>query len=248
MKIYTALQIGEYHLNHCEDYLFVGEIGNDKLLCAVMDGCTMATDSYFASTLVGKLLRKIAKEKGYKELYEKDASTIDIDDYLKAIVSHLFNELIVAKNQLQLERNELLTTLIILLFDKKLNEGIVLAIGDGLININGIITEFDQDNKPDYIGFHLSEDFDSWYKNQTQKIRFNQLKDVSIATDGILTFTKTALPKSAEIIDPIIFLMIDKTNTANEEMLQLKLKKLEHEFGLQPTDDLAIIRLISADN
>lgn len=71
MKIYTALQMGEYHLNHCEDYLFVGGIGNDKLLCAVMEGCTVATDSYFASTLVGKLLRKIAKEKDTKNYMKK---------------------------------------------------------------------------------------------------------------------------------------------------------------------------------
>ena len=67
MKIYSALQIGEYHTNHCEDYLFIGEIGSDKILCAVMDGCTMATDSYFVSTLVGKLLRKIVKIKGYQK-------------------------------------------------------------------------------------------------------------------------------------------------------------------------------------
>lgn len=64
MKTYSALQIGDYHLNNCEDYLFIGDIGNDKILCAVMDGCTMGTDSYFVSTLTGKLLRKIAKEKG----------------------------------------------------------------------------------------------------------------------------------------------------------------------------------------
>ena len=50
-------QIGEFHINHNEDFLVSCEIGNDKMMIAVMDGCTMGTESYFASTLIGKLLR-----------------------------------------------------------------------------------------------------------------------------------------------------------------------------------------------
>jgi len=188
MKIYSTLHIGDYHINHCQDYLFTGNIGDDKILCAVMDGCTMAIDSYFASTLVGKLLRKISIEKGYSELYSLETISNDIDSYLKSILKELFKELVIIKNQLLLERNELLTTLIILLIDKKTNRGIVLVVGDGLININGQMTEFDQDNKPDYLGFHLAEDFDTWYDNQKQKIFFDQIEDISIATDGIFMF------------------------------------------------------------
>ena len=67
MKIYSVLQIGDYHVNYCEDHCLSASIGNDKLLCAVMDGCTMGRDSYLIATLVGKILRKIAKEQGYKE-------------------------------------------------------------------------------------------------------------------------------------------------------------------------------------
>ena len=36
-----------------------------------MDGCTMAAESYFASTLIGKILRKIAKEIAYKSGFEE---------------------------------------------------------------------------------------------------------------------------------------------------------------------------------
>jgi hypothetical protein len=245
MKIYSALQIGEYHVNHCEDYLFVGDIGNDKILCAVMDGCTMATDSYFISTLVGKLLRKIAKEKGYKELYNVDTFS-NIDDYLKSIIKDLFQELNMAKSQLMLDQKELLTTLIILLIDKKANKGIVLIVGDGLISINGSITEFDQDNKPDYLGFHLNEDFEKWYDSQEQKIIFDSVQDISIATDGIFMFTPVK-KVNQDAINPIDFLLIDRTNEDNEEMLSLKLKNLEHTYGLKPTDDFAMVRLIAQD-
>jgi hypothetical protein len=243
MKIYSALQIGDYHLNHCEDYLFIGDIGNDKILCAVMDGCTMGTDSYFVSTLTGKLLRKIVTEKGYKELYKLE-NHINIDDYLKSIIKELFRELTIAKNQLMLDQKELLTTLIILLVDKRENTGIVLVVGDGLVSINGTKTEFDQDNKPDYLGFHLSEDFETWYSLQKQKIVFTDIQDISIATDGIFMFTPVKKVDTTEKIDAIDFLLNDKTNEENEEMLELKLKQLEHNYGLKPTDDLALIRII----
>jgi len=129
MKIYSVLQKGEYHLNNCDDHLFIDEIGSDKILCAVMDGCTMAKDSYFASTLVGKLLKKISKSLGYKELYSKILPSGDIDAGLKIILKELFKELNTAKNLLMLEQKELLTTLVILLYDKMENHGIILAVG-----------------------------------------------------------------------------------------------------------------------
>jgi transposase-like protein len=77
MNIHTALQIGDYHLNHCEDFLVTKKIGSDKILCAVMDGCSTAMESQFASTLIGKILRKICIEKD-----------------LKSIVKDLFKEII----------------------------------------------------------------------------------------------------------------------------------------------------------
>lgn len=203
----------------------------------------MGTDSYFVSTLVGKLLRKIAKEKGYTELYRPEIQ-VGIDEYLKTIVKELFKELTITRNQLLLDDKELLTTLLLLLVDKKSNNGVVLVVGDGLVNINGKLTEFDQDNKPDYLGFHLNEDFDLWYSSQKQKLAFSNMQDISIATDGIFMFTPVKKSERTDTINPINFLVVDKQGEENEEMLHLKLKRLEHHYGLKPTDDFAMIRLI----
>lgn len=243
MHIYSSLQIGAYHTNYCEDYLFVGSVGHDRLLCAVLDGCTMGVDSYFISTLAGKLLRKIAKEKEYEAFYTA-APAGSMESSVKAIVSDLFRELNVARSHLMLEPKELLTTLVLLLLDERTKQGIILAIGDGLASVNGEVFDFDQENKPDYVGFHLSENFEEWYASQTQKIMFEHARDISIATDGIFTFTPVTLPKSALPVDPLSFLLADQVLEGSGDLLQLKLKKLEHQFGLQPTDDLAIIRLI----
>lgn len=243
MQVYSALQIGGYHLNNCEDYLFSHNIGDTKLLCGVMDGCTMGIDSYFISTLTGKLLRKVAKQFDHIAFYKKDAGPEDIEAYLTAIVKELFKELKLARNQLMLEERELLTTLIILLVDKQEDKGALLAIGDGLVGINGEVTEFEQNNKPDYIGYHLNEDFEEWYAKQ--KILISPVNDISIATDGITTFTKVKnITAVEESIDPILYLVNDLPVADKDDFLNRKLKKLEHVYGLKPTDDLAIIRVV----
>ncbi|SEW26900.1 protein phosphatase 2C domain-containing protein [Chitinophaga arvensicola] len=244
MNIYTTLGIGAYHLNYCEDYLFFDHIDNNRIICAVMDGCTMGKDSYFIATLVGKLLRKICKAFSYKAFYSKELLSISLDEYLKLILKELFSELKMLKNQLQLEKEELLTTLTILLADISADKGLLLVIGDGVVSINGAIVSFDQDNKPDYLGYHLSADFDAWYEDQGQKIFISHLEDISIATDGIETFTRVAAPENSDAVDPISFLLNDMTGAGNEEMLNMKLKLLEHKYGLNHTDDLAIVRIM----
>ncbi|PSK95326.1 protein phosphatase 2C domain-containing protein [Taibaiella chishuiensis] len=243
MKIYSALQIGAYHTDHCEDYLYTGHIGSSQTVLAVMDGCTMGTDSYFAATLVGKILHKLVTEKGYKQRYEPGTDTAP-EACLRALLKALFRELNSIRNQLLLDRKELLTTLVIAVIDPVKKQGVCLAAGDGLVCINGVLHEFEQDNKPDYLGFHLDEDFDTWYDQQQQKIRLDDIRDLSIATDGIGTFTPVRQATAAQPVDPVTLLLADTTGAAKEDMLYLQLKKLEHTWGLAPTDDLAIIRVI----
>ncbi|MDF2189000.1 protein phosphatase 2C domain-containing protein [Paraflavitalea sp. CAU 1676] len=243
MNIYTALQIGEHHIHHCEDYYFVEQLGSDHLIAAVMDGCTMGTDSYFASTLTGKLLRKIVKQRSYLSLYGRQQEPDSPEDLLRSVLAELFKDLADLKSRLLLNQDELLTTLILLVLNQRTGQGVILTVGDGVIAVNGTITEYDQDNKPDYIGFHLAEDFESWYGKQVQKIFMNECRDVSIATDGIGLFTRINSLENPSI-DPVTFLLANTEQSENPDMLELKLKKLEHQFGLKPGDDFAIVRIV----
>ncbi len=131
-------------------------------------------------------------------------------------------ELTLAKNQLILEKNELLTTLILLLVNKTDSTGMVLAIGDGVASINGPITKFDQDNKPDYLGYHLSDDFDNWYAGLTQKFYIAPVKDVSIATDEIDTFTPFAIKTVSGNTNPVDFLLGGDLAPEDEDALGKK--------------------------
>jgi hypothetical protein len=241
MKIYTTLQIGELHTNHCEDYLITEEIGKHKLLCAVMDGCTMGTDSYFAATLTGKLLRKISKEYNYKEFLSKESA--DLQLILEKITRQLFEELRSAKNILQLERTEVLNTLLIGVIDTSHRSGEFLCIGDGLICINNRLFEFEQDDLPDYLGYHLHKEFNDWYSKQQQRISAQHIQDFSLATDGIFTFKKFDNKTYSEPGDVVKFLLVDTEESNNSNMLNRKLYDIQTNWGLKPGDDLAIIRI-----
>jgi len=47
MKTYTTLQIGDFHTNYCEDFLIYEQLASNEILIAVLDGCTMGTESVF---------------------------------------------------------------------------------------------------------------------------------------------------------------------------------------------------------
>jgi hypothetical protein len=240
MIIYTTLTIGEHHTNHCEDYLITAEIGKGKVLCAVMDGCSMGTDNYFSATLTGKLLRKIANEYSYKEFISKKPN--DLQQTLEGIVRQLFLELRALKNSIQLQREEILNTLLIAVIDSSSATGEFLCVGDGLVCLNGEFFEFEQNNKPDYLGYHLLEDFDSWYSNQQQRVSSQQIHDFSLATDGIFTFSRFNNQTYQQAGNVAELLLIDKTGYQSTNMLDRKRIDIEKEWGLKPTDDLAIIR------
>jgi len=72
MKIYHLCQIGQFHTNHNEDSYIIEEVGANKSLIAVMDGCSSGSDSHFASNLIGKVLRKVAKNQFYQEFISKE--------------------------------------------------------------------------------------------------------------------------------------------------------------------------------
>ncbi len=235
LKIDTHLQIGEHHLNHCEDYLLTAEIGDNILLIAVCDGCTMGTESWFASALIGKLLKKISREIHFRTLREPQLVE-DLSVLEKLILLKLFSEIKEIQQRLFLEKEELLSTLILGLIDlrKQSIKGIV--IGDGLVKVDEKTYDFDQDNKPDYLGLHLTEDFEKWYSYQSQTIDNQFDKNIVVSTDGIFSFLPYEYRELEKTINAEEFILKKSPRNFKQKMLYL-----EEEYGLKPTDDLAII-------
>lgn len=245
MKIYQLSQKGNHHVNYNEDYVIYSEIGKNRLMLAVLDGCTMGKESYFASTLIGKLLRKESKKYYYKEFYDSSIS-IDLSEQIDQLMEDLFVDLQEIKNVLQLEIEELLSTLVLGIVDTETSEGELIVIGDGVVMINGELIDFDQGNRPDYLGYHLRTDFSTWYEKQNQRISMESIKDISLCSDGIFTFGKYDLGNYAAIEESslISYLLEDRSYETKSNMLYRKLLEISETWGLEPRDDISILRLI----
>jgi Protein phosphatase 2C len=242
MKIHSILQIGEHHTNHCEDYLVHESIGQNQLLCAVMDGCTMGVDSYLIATIIGKLLRKIAKGYYFKEFIEK--KHLSNQHLLKLVCHELFLDLNELKNKLQLERVEMLSTILLMILDTQKCNASVIIVGDGVIVCNGQLIEYQQENRPDYLGYHLAKNFEVWFSSHQQFNHFEAIEDMSLATDGILTFSRFDDRENVAEKEVVDYLLIDKTSNTQDKMLHLKMQHIQNQWGLKPTDDLGIIRIV----
>ncbi len=244
MKIYSVLQIGTFHTNHCEDFFVNAQFGAEQQLVAVLDGCSTGTESAFASMLFGKILRQIAKKQYYLEF--TTGQTLDLKQGLALVMRQLFEQAAQAKNNLGLDTKELLSTIVLSLVDMKAHTAEVIVVGDGLVYWDGEAIEYDQDNRPDYLGYHLAEDFDLWYQQQRQKLSIDEFNNLAFSTDGIFTF-KPVTRRIAQRpeADMVSFLLADHEYMEHPNFLERKVRFIQDEWKHQNSDDLAIVRLMT---
>jgi len=240
MRVYTHIQKGQYHPTFCEDFLLHQSINKRFVLAAVMDGCSMGRESHFASALFGKLLRKCLKLLPYQLPLTTE---LPLQTLAKSLLQSFFQAVREAQNQLFLEQLDLLSTLILHLYDKHNQLSYIIALGDGLICIDNQIIDLDQVDKPDYLAYHLHEDFEQWYEKQEQIWLVESPRDISIVTDGIHTFNIVGALKEKETVTPLHYLLFDTKGAHLDRMLETKCRRLEEDFGVAPTDDLAIVRM-----
>ena len=202
----------------------------------------MGVDSHLISTLMAKILRKIAKNSYCKEFATK--KQLSNPDLLKSVCQQLFLDLNDIKNKVQLEREEMLATLILMILDTQKWNASIITVGDGVIVCNTQVIEYQQDNRPDYLGYHLAKPFDTWFAQHPQFNHFKNIQDISLATDGILTFSRFDNRPNIVEKDAIAHLLMDKQGIEKDKMLHLKMLHLQNDCGLKPTDDLGLIRVV----
>lgn len=207
-QTYTTLKRGYTHPIFCEDFLFTHQLGERYQIMAIMDGSTMGTTSFFASTLVAKLLKKTCVQVAYQSDFQLNTP----NDLGKALMKQLFAELGQARNQLFLGQDELYTTLMLAVLDKPQQQAWVLAIGDGIVTVNEQYDVLDHHNQPDYVGYHLQKNFDDWWSDHSQIWEFEKVKNLALATDGLLAIesNNSALPLS--FIHPLLVGDLESTN------------------------------------
>ena len=122
----------------------------------------------------------------------------------------------------------------------------MIVVGDGLVGINGQFTEYEHNNLPDYLGYHLGEEFESWYGEQKQILNIDGILDISLSTDGIFTFSTYDRKEYPEQKDPLNYLLTDTQDEELDSMLTKKFLFLANQCGIKPTDDIGIIRILKS--
>lgn len=245
MQIYSTLQLGEFHPIFCEDFLYYEQISNHWIIAGVMDGCSSGKDSHFSATLFGKILKKIIKELPYLELKNPifNLQKTSIEDLSVEVLRQFFSSVQKEKNNLFLEVEELVATFILLVYHIPSKSTSINVSGDGVLAINDQLIFIEQNDKPDYLAYHLNECFDTWLNKNVATHFFSNVTNLAISTDGVLSFAKNST-EEVENINSIEYLMLDFDFQHQKNMLDRKCLYLKQEFDLKPNDDVAIIRII----
>lgn len=249
MIVHKLVKRGSNHKDFCEDFYLTQQLDEKNFICAVFDGCSSGTDSHFASALFAKLFKASAVE-----IYGLDRSNFSFDDLFKEILYRFVCKLSDVKQKLMLTSDEVLSTLIFMLFNTETNQARIIAVGDGFININGKRIQIDQNNRPEYIAYKLDlltkkDYFDFWLGNFQQMFDAHKIHDISIATDGIFSFQKnlTVDTKEDEINEAEIirYFTEDEFLIDNSSMLSRKYNLVKSKNGFENFDDVCIIRIIN---
>ena len=183
-KLYVR---GNLHAQHNEDALAIFEVGNCTKLVAVMDGCSSAKESYFASALLAKLIKKAIQH--VQNL--SNGTSLDLCAYSSAelgdvILGQVYSELTTVSKQLHLDTEEILTTLLMAVYQKDKDQLWISVSGDGIFGVNDEVTVIDQQNVPDFMGYHIGHlTYEQWRKGHTQTFEFSNVDRFFLSTDGL---------------------------------------------------------------
>jgi len=246
MKLFALNKTGKLHETHTEDHLIIEQLAGNWVIASVMDGCSSGMESYFASTLYGKIIRKTCKKLPYLEKLNTDLSMDKITGSTigRFILNQVFDDLYKTQKLLNTRIEEMLSTLILLIYNSKSKDAWINMSGDGIIVVNQTVNEIDQNNIPDYMAYHQNISFDKWLDNFSQTLEYNNCRDLSISTDGVSKF-RTTTEKRQQNIDPVHYLLVDTSSMEAENMLEEKYILLTRDHGLYPYDDLGIIRIVN---
>ena len=183
------------HPNWCEDNYWIKETKN-LIIGAVLDGCSTGKDSHFASTLFKHLLERIHKTN--YDYYERESSLGIIEVYLW----ELWGVGREGKQLCSLSEMNLLSTVVMFVYNKETLQLTVKFVGDGVVYANGQEFVNDEANQPNYLAYHFEKSFEEAQKfiNSRRMETFENVVDFSVCTDGIQSFVNLKNPS----LDPKI--------------------------------------------
>lgn len=242
MRIKKFVRIGKHHVNNCEDSAGSYKIGGSRELIVVCDGCSMGNKSHYVSELIQKILREISKEEDYREYVSDD--DLCISELLKSVCSSLFTRISKVYQLTGSHKYDYLSTMLITIVDYKSLEYAYMISGDGVVWIDEKAEVYDQNNQPNYIGYHLDIDFEDWFSNEVIIKNGIFLRSIAVSTDGILTFSNGNDEfVSDKKLNQLTRRLMSYSKIENEKELQNIVDELARLENISTTDDIAICKL-----
>ena len=166
---------------------------------------------------------------------------IPLPELMEGCMKSLFQRMRGISETGRLNKYDLLTTILIAIVDTDTKNYVSLCIGDGLLIVDGRRTEYDQDNQPDYLGYHLHDDFATYYASlvNTSHGRFEQT--LALSTDGVFTFANAYDEHlSSATLRPLLNRIFSSTYQGPKHF-QNTIDKVEEQVKLKATDDLGLV-------
>ncbi len=243
-KIRKVVRRGRSHTQRCEDESLVFSY-NQIAVIAVFDGCSDGTDSYFASGLFAKILKKIAiEDKGYFETVNEGTNLENVVEY---IICTFFHELNKATSYLKLDYSEILSTIVLSAINLKTKQSFSIIIGDGTVYIDGEInTIHAEKNAPQYITYFLEKNYEDFWKENVNKYKAEIKDTIAVMSDGIDSFknySENRYINEIEKTDIIHRFFKSKLFIGNKIGLAKICNILEEFSHIAPSDDLSIAHI-----
>lgn len=165
--ISTLNKISSTH-NSCEDSVLVKENAH-FIYGGVFDGCSTGTNSHWAS-------RSLTYVAAMHDIPTKDTA-----------LYHMRDDLWQVMETLGLTDMHFLSTAILFCYSKFTDTLRIRAIGDGVYYVNDVGYKIEQNNTPDYLGYHLEDsmhDFQKFLDKYPEKI-YENVTHFQICSDGI---------------------------------------------------------------
>lgn len=221
--MHSVLNVISSTHNACEDSYFVTE-KEDVIYGGVFDGCSTGIKSHWASQTMAYAFQG----SGYFPVSRHALTNV-----------YFFLNMI--KASLSLTEFNFLSTCILFMYDKKSKQLCVRVFGDGCYFVNDVEYYIEQNNKPDYMGYHV---FDSYHKflefvdKYPVKV-YENVDNFKICSDGVKSITRSQFEQS-EAPDPMALLYAPPTSANYLQRMWNILKRNKYTI----TDDLTIISYV----
>lgn len=217
----SILNVRANNHNSCEDSVFVDDANEDVIYGVIADGCSTGIKSHFASQVIAYFVQL------------QQESDVTSDSFVMALYEFLYE----VKGLFKFSEMNLLSTCILFSYHKPSKSLRIRSFGDCVYYVHDREIIVDQNNKPDYMGYHIGDTYSQFeaYMEKYPMSEYTNVERFMICSDGIKGIDRGMLQPPQTTNQAILF--YPPTSTNYHIRMWNKLKR----DGFTLSDDLTIV-------